>query len=99
MEKQNQWQDRSQDLGKFAPAFLKLQSELEPVKKDANNPFFKSKYAELSSILESVQPLLTKHGFCLIQEPGNLGEKLALTTIFNAYLWGIYTIMRCLSGS
>lgn len=74
------WAERSESLGKFAPAFLKLQSELEPVKKDAANPFFKSKYAELSSILEAVQPLLTKFEFILIQEPGNLENMLALTT-------------------
>ena len=74
------WDDRSLGMIKFAPAFLKLQSELEPVKKDSANPFFKSKYADLSSILEAVQPLLKKHEFMVFQEPGNLGEKLAMTT-------------------
>lgn len=74
------WYDRSDSLAKFAPAFLKLQGELEPVKKDADNPFFRSKYAELSSIQEAVQPLLTKYEFMIFQEPGNLHNMLALTT-------------------
>lgn len=74
------WQERSITIAKFASQFLKLQSELEPIKKEANNPFFKSKYAELSSIIEVIRPLCKKHGFIILQEPGNQNERLALTT-------------------
>ncbi|MGL4662810.1 MAG: ERF family protein [Culicoidibacterales bacterium] len=37
---------------KLASALLIFRDKIESVKKDANNPFFKSKYADLSSILE-----------------------------------------------
>jgi len=48
-------------------ALLKVQGELKPVKKDAENPFFKSEYATLGAIWESVQPVLSKNGFIVNQ--------------------------------
>lgn len=74
------WRERSDSLAKFAPAFLKLQSELEPVKKDAFNPHFKNHFADLSATLEAVQPMLTANQFMFFQEPGNLNNMLAMTT-------------------
>lgn len=39
------------------------------VKKDANNPHFKSKYADLSEVISKIRPALTKVGITLIQQP------------------------------
>lgn len=47
------------------------------IKKDASNPHFKSKYADLSEVIGKVRPALTQAGILLIQNPGESG----LTTI------------------
>lgn len=51
----------------ISQALVKFQSQLKPVNKDSENPFFKSAYADLSSILQSVMPLLTANGLALSQ--------------------------------
>ena len=48
------------------------------IKKDANNPHFKSKYADLSEVIGKVRPELTKVGIVFMQVPDDTG----LTTIF-----------------
>lgn len=58
---------RSETLTKFAPAFLKAQSDITVALKDANNPFYKSKYADLSAIIDAVKPHLNKHGITYLQ--------------------------------
>lgn len=39
----------SEEIGKLAQALIKVQEQLQPATKDANNPFTKSKYATLST--------------------------------------------------
>ena len=48
-------------------ALAKFQSEIKPVKKDGNNPHFKSKYATLDSILESIREPLANSGLVVCQ--------------------------------
>ena len=48
------------------------------IKKDSNNPFFKSKYASLSNILEEIQIPLEESGLSFVQFPD--GEN-GLTTL------------------
>lgn len=54
-------------MQKIYQALIKFQSQLKPVNKDSENPFFKSSYADLSSILQTVIPLLTSHGLGIVQ--------------------------------
>lgn len=42
-------------------AFIAAQAEFEQLKKETNNPFFRSKYADLASVIESVKGALKKH--------------------------------------
>lgn len=51
----------------ISEALVAFQSDLKPVTKDSDNPFFKSSYASLSDILCVVMPILTKHKLSLIQ--------------------------------
>jgi len=44
-----------------------VDSEIGALKKQSNNPFYKSKYLELSDMLKAVKPLLHKHGLLLMQ--------------------------------
>jgi|688.fasta_scaffold776285_2 hypothetical protein len=59
---------------------LLIQQEIGAIKKDATNPFFKSKYFDINSLLEQVKPVLNKHGVVLLQGLTNIDGKLALST-------------------
>lgn len=54
-------------MKQISEAFVKFQSDLKPVVKGSVNPFYKNNYADLSSILEEVMPILNKHGLGLSQ--------------------------------
>lgn len=59
---------------------LEVQKELGAIKKDSNNPYFKSKYFDINSLLSHVKPVLNKHGIVLTQSLCNLDGKLGLRT-------------------
>jgi hypothetical protein len=64
---------------------LKVQQEIGAIKKDKDNPYFKSKYADINSMLAVVKPVLNKHGLFLLQSLTNIEGKLALkTSIYEA---------------
>lgn len=65
---------------KLHEALAKAQSEFPLVKKTDSNPFFKSKYAGLPSILEVVLPILHKNGLYLVQCPISEGERVGVQT-------------------
>ena len=44
-----------------------LQQEIGAVSKDAKNPFFKSKYFDVNSLIKQLQPLLKKNRLLLLQ--------------------------------
>lgn len=46
---------------------LNAQKKIEPVTKDANNPFFKSSYATLGQVIETVKGILNEKGIIVIQ--------------------------------
>lgn len=48
-------------------AFLAAQKSMSNAVKGSNNPFFKSKYADLNAVREAVMPSLIDNGICLIQ--------------------------------
>ena len=74
----------SDQVGKLAQALINVQRQLQPATKDANNPFTKSKYATLNSIMDSCREALLSNGIWLCQypvpaEPGYLGLVTKLT--------------------
>ena len=44
-----------------------LQQEIGTVSKDAKNPFYKSRYFDINSLIKQLQPLLKKHRLLLLQ--------------------------------
>lgn len=62
-------------------ALVAAQAEFGTVKKDATNPFFKSKYADLPSVVAHASPVLAKHGLAVSQHIGWNGEFDVLTTM------------------
>lgn len=59
--------EHSETIGEITKAMSLFQGELETVKKDSENPFFKSKYASLPDIWESIQPLLKANNLAFIK--------------------------------
>lgn len=51
-------------------AFIKAQSEMGAALKSANNPFFKSNYADLSAVQSAVYPPFHANGFAIVQSGG-----------------------------
>ena len=74
----------SQEVGELAKALINVQRQLQPATKDADNPFTKSKYATLNSVMDSCREALLSNGIWLCQypvpaEPGYLGLVTKLT--------------------
>lgn len=61
-------------------ALIKAKAEFLPIRKDKVNPFFKSKYADLDSILNATEKALGKHGLTIIQ---TLNDYSLITTLWH----------------
>ena len=57
----------SENLADLAAALCAVQGELKPAIKQADNPFFKSKYVDLPGVWEAIRPLLAKNGLSVVQ--------------------------------
>lgn len=75
-------------IDKLAPAVIKAQGMIEGALKDSNNPHFKSKYADLSSVWAAIKPALQACGLGVLQP---------LTEAPPGYV-GIYTVLVHESG-
>ncbi len=74
----------SAEISEIAKALINVQRQLQPATKDANNPFTKSKYATLNSVMDSCRDALLSNGIWFCQypvpaEPGYLGLVTKLT--------------------
>lgn len=58
---------KAEELDQLASALVKAQAEMPVVAKDSTNPFFKSKYADLASIVRTATPIISKHGLSISQ--------------------------------
>lgn len=61
--------NQSQDISELSKAMLQIQQNLLPALKDATNPFTKSNYATLNSVMGSCREALLSHGIWLTQLP------------------------------
>ena len=59
--------NKSESILELAKALSAFQGELTSVKKDAVNPFFKSRYATLDTIWDTIRKPLAKHGLAVTQ--------------------------------
>lgn len=64
---------------------LEFQKRVEVIKKDAKNPFFKSNYFDINSLLAEIKPILNDLGLVLLQplEGGTDNNPCILTIIYN----------------
>jgi len=59
--------NKSDDISVLAAALSKVQAEIKGAIMDSENPFFKSKYADLTSVWDACKKPLTDNGFAIIQ--------------------------------
>ncbi len=73
----------SETLDKLFQAISKAQQEMEMAKTENRNPFFKSKYADLASVVKASRPYLCANGLSVIQRiiPSESGESCLYTRL------------------
>jgi len=73
--------ERSETIGELAKALVKAQAAMRPVKKDLENPFFKSKYADLAAVWENCRKPLTENGLSVVQIPESEDGSVIIKTV------------------
>lgn len=61
--------DRSATIAALAEALSKAQGLIRNASMDANNPFFKSRYADLGSVWDACREALSANGLAVVQSP------------------------------
>lgn len=59
----------SAEIGELVGALAAAQLEFGEIKKNSANPYYKSKYADLSSVIAATQKSLAQHGLVVMQFP------------------------------
>jgi hypothetical protein len=79
----------SQSTGKIAEALAKAQSAIKGASKSSQNPFFKSAYADLSSVWDAIRDPLTANGLSVSQttEPADDGVTVVTTMLHSSGEW------------
>lgn len=73
--------ERSEQINEIAAALSKAQGVIIPASKASDNPFFKSKYADLASVWEVARDPLYKNGLSITQHPSADGNIVTVETI------------------
>lgn len=71
----------SETIAELADALSKAQGEMDGAKKDAVNPHFRSKYADLESVWDACREPLSKHGLSVLQPVSGSGKQVCVTTM------------------
>jgi len=74
--------NKSESIAALAAALAKAQAEMENAHKTSSNPHFKSKYADLAEIINTVRPVLAAHGLSVVQFIGlEAGVAIPIVTV------------------
>ena len=65
---------KSEQINELAAALSKVQGNLTHAAKSSDNPFFRSKYADLASVWETCRKLLADNGLSIVQLPDGLED-------------------------
>ena len=68
----------SPEINELATALSIAQGEIDNPSKNAQNPYFKSQYADLAEVLNVVRPAFSRNGLSIIQMPSIVGEGYTL---------------------
>lgn len=74
---------QSESIKELATALCFAQAEMGGAVKDSNNPFFKSSYADLTSIIKALKEPFANHGLSYVQLPitSEGGKGIGVTTM------------------
>lgn len=80
---------QSESLDKLAPALAKAQAAMGVALKDSTNPHFRSKYADLTSIITASRDALADNGLAVVQRPhpNERGVQLETTIVHASGQW------------
>lgn len=70
----------SESIKNLSKALLKAQTQMGSAKKDSKNPFFKSTYADLPTVMEVVKTPLNEAGIIVLQPSSHRDGKNFITT-------------------
>ena len=73
--------NKSDSIKELAAALAAAQAEIENAGKNASNPHFKSKYADLAEVLNTVRPVLARHKLSVAQFPSLADGMASVETI------------------
>ena len=70
----------SEQINELATALNKAQANMTGAVKTAKNPFFKSTYSDLASVIEAISKPFPDNGLCFIQAAEEQDQSIAVTT-------------------
>jgi len=76
--------EMSNSISELAKALCKAQAAMKPVIADNENPYFKSKYADLAAVWENCRKPLTDNGLSVVQtleHEDNLDNRIVIKTV------------------
>lgn len=78
--------NKSESVAGLAAALAQAQGQMKGAIKDSANPFFKSKYADLASVVEAIRAAFSANGLSYIQtvEPSEKDEVRVETTLLHS---------------
>lgn len=71
----------SENINELAKALAQFQEEIRNPNNTATNPQFRSKYAPLEVVINTIKPVLAKYKLSFIQSTGSEGENISVTTL------------------
>ena len=71
---------QSETIIKLSGAMAKAQSEMGGAVKDSSNPFFKSSYADLTSVIKAIKEPFANNGLSFVQFPINGDHSIGVVT-------------------
>ena len=77
---------QSAEIGELAAALAKAQGEMRHAAKSSDNPFFRSKYADLAEVWDAVREPLSKNNLCVVQttDVAEDGKIVVVTTLMHS---------------
>lgn len=73
--------NRSESIKEIAAAYTKAQPKIEGAVKDKTNPAFRSKYADLGSVVDAIKGPLSEHGLAFVQCPHDAEHAARVETV------------------
>lgn len=90
----------SESIKELASALAKAQASMENASKDKDNPFFRSKYANLESVVGVIRPAIEPHGLSFIQvcHDWDVGAKVETIILHESGEWLSCGVMSAPAG-